>query len=418
LCEIHGSRAPKTLNTLRKQREGYLCSRGWKDLIFVCVVAVLALVVRHYLPAELSDYEKWKARPKLQAVSTSIPGILGQRGLPPCLFIVPPNSANQPVISGEIDDCLQLIPDGRNLNLVEIALGFGVIPIKSDLYVADTIPLAFTRTYVPLNDWSNRFQIYLPNVYDPFLTGSRRPYTYSDWRLPDQQSIHYKRVSAGTGYSDAVLEDASYTPAFIGSRINWNGFGWDLALRDGTTYLSPEAYNATRPQQGSLVGIFDREGNEVRLSRKDNGDLTEIKSPNSKWIRLRYSDGRMIEAKDSLGNIVGYGFDSTNRLETVRYADGHVTKYTYDPLNRINGIQDPAENFVFECKYDSQGEITEATVNDHLTYRSRTAAVDRVSKTVDLGLTDPQGKEYRIVISAGDRTSYTIEKLQSGSGRR
>lgn len=379
---------------------------------------MLTLAVRHYLPAELTDYEKWKARPKLQAVSTSGPAIPGQRGLPPCLFIVPPNSANQPVISGEIDDCLQLIPDGRKLNLVEIALGFGVIPVKTDLYVVDTIPLAFTRTYVPLSDWSNRFQVYLPNVYDPFLTGSRRPYTYLDWRLPDQQSIHYKRVSAGTGFSDAVYEDVSHTPAFIGSRISWNGFGWDLVLRDGATYLSPEAYSATRPQQGSLVGIFDKDGNEVRLSRKDNGDLTEIKSPNGKWIRLRYSDGRMVEVKDSLGNVVDYSFDGANRPETVRYPDGHIMKYSYDPLNRIKGIEDASEGFAFKCKYDSQGDLIEATVNDHLTYRFRPAIVEGLSKTVDVGVTDPQGEEYRIVISAGGGISYTIEKPKSETTRR
>ena len=387
-------------------------------MIFVCVVAVLALVVRHYLPAERTDYEKWKVRPKLETALTPIPAIPGKRGLPPCLFIVPPNSANQPVISGEIGDCLQLIPDGRNLNLIEIAPGFGVILVKTDLYVADTIPLAFTRTYMPLSDWSNRFQVYLPNVYDPFLTGSRRPYTYSDWGLPDQQSIHYKRVSAGTGFSDAIYEDVSHTPAFTGSRISWNGFGWDLALRDGTTYLSPEAYNATRPQQGSLVGVFDNAGNEVRLSRKDNGDLTEIKSPNGKWIRLRYSDGRMIEAKDSLGNAVEYSFDSANRPETVRYPDGHVTKYEYDSLNRIRRIEDPSEGFVLECKYGSEGELTEATVNDHLTYRFRRAVVHRLSKTVDFGVTDPQGEETRIVIREGDGISYTIEKPKSESTRR
>ena len=401
----------KTLKTLRNQGKSYLRSRGWKDLIFVCVVAVLALAARHYL--HLGDFDRWKARPKLQPLSTSIPAIPGQRGLPPCLIIQPPNSKNHSAISEEIGDCLQLIPDGRNLNLVEIAFGFGVLPVKTDLYVSDTIPLAFTRTYVPLDAWSNRFQIYLPNVYDPFLSGSRLPYTYLDWRLPDRQSIHYKRVSAGTSFSDAIYDDVSHRAAFIGSRVAWNGLGWDLALENGTTYLSPEAYNGTRPQQGSLIGIFDKDGNEVRLSRKDNGDLTEIKSPNGKWIRLRYSDGRIIEAKDSLGNKVEYNFDSANRLETVRDPDGRLTKYIYDSANRMTGIEDPADGFVFECKYDSRGEITEATVNDHLTYRFRPAVVDRLSKTMDIGVINPSGEEYRIVISARESVSYTIEKPKS-----
>jgi YD repeat-containing protein len=408
-----------TLKAPPKSAKGYLRSRGWKDLTFVCIVALLAVLARHYLPSERSDYEKWQARPKLDFRATAITRDGGQNGLPPCLFIVAPSVVNQPIVSGDVGDCLQLVPDGRNLNLIEIALGGGVIPIKTDLYIPDIIPLAFTRTYLPLNDWSKRFEVYLPHVYDLFLTGSRQPYTYLDWSLPDQQSIHYKRISPGTGYGDAIFEDVSFSPVFEGSRISWNGFGWDLALVEGTTYLSPEAYSATRPQQGSLVGIFDNEGNEVRLSRKNNGDLEEVKSPSGKWIRFRYKDGLMVEAKDSAGDIVEYRFDNANRLEAARYTDGRMTSYMYDGSDRVTRIEDRSEEFVLKIKYDSQGKVAEATVNDGLTYQFRYTFVFKDSKSLDVDVINPKGGTTRVRIQvSGSRISYTIEKQNYDSGSR
>jgi hypothetical protein len=98
------------------------------------------------------------------------------------------------------------LPNRDRLDVFEIPLEGGFFPIKTDLYVPDTIPLAFTRTCVPPTAWSERFQVFLPHVYDPFLTGFIFPYTYQDWRLPDGQSDHYERISPGTGYADAFSE--------------------------------------------------------------------------------------------------------------------------------------------------------------------------------------------------------------------
>ena len=128
---------------------------------------------------------------------------------------------------------------------------------ENGLTVPTHMPLTYTRSYYPLYDWSQRFQIFLPNVYNLFLTGHRYPYSDINWSLPDNQIIHFDRVSSGTGYADAVFEAAASDPDFTGARQSWNGFGWDLSTPNGMTYLSPEAYNSTRPQQGSLVGIFD-----------------------------------------------------------------------------------------------------------------------------------------------------------------
>jgi YD repeat-containing protein len=138
-----------------------------------------------------------------------------------------------------------------------------------------------------------------------------------------------------------VAESRTAEGEFAGSRIAWNGWGWDLAMPDGQTYLSPEAYNAVRPQQGSIVGIFDSEGHEVKLTRAPNGDLQEITSPSGHWIRLAYNNlGQVASAADDAGDRADYLYDSKSYLQTVLSA-GRETNYTYDPSGILVGVSTP-----------------------------------------------------------------------------
>jgi YD repeat-containing protein len=336
----------------------------------------------------------------------------GQSGLPPCLFVVPANAVDQPVVSGSIGDCLLLVPNGKKLDLLEVTLAGLLVPVRTDLFVPDTMPLAFTRTYLPLNDESRASQVYLPHVYDLFLTGHRLPYTDVDWKLPDGQSVHYERISQGTGFADAIFEEADHKPVFRWSRMSWNGWGWDLTFEDGTTYISPEAYNATRPQQGSLVGIFDKNGNEVRLSREDNGDLEQILSPSGRWVKLRYSAGRMIEAHDSSGNVVEYIYDDGNRLETVRYSGGETTKYSYDSGNRIAAIEDSLQGIFMTSMYDSHGLLIEESIGNGRSYKFQ----HKDSWNVDV--VDPAGERTRVRMRVVDhKIYYTVEEVSGASIR-
>jgi hypothetical protein len=203
-----------------------------------------------YLYREPNDRQKWLVRPKLQTEENHSLQT-DEHQSEPCFSLLPSGTSDGPAESGEITDCVTLVPNGKKLDLLELNLASQLLfHVKTDLFVPDLIPLAFTRTYYPVDRWSQKFQIYLPHVYDPYLTGSRFPYTYSDWLLPDRRRIHFARISSGTGFADYVAESMFPDNVFFGSRIAWNGLGWDLALRDGTTYLSPEAYNARRPQTG------------------------------------------------------------------------------------------------------------------------------------------------------------------------
>src|SRR5437016_8156295 len=87
------------------------------------------------------------------------------------------------------------------------------------------MPLSLTRTH---NLWDQ--QIYVlgkgtNHPYDVAPTGSRFPYTFLDIHLEDGNSVHFDRVSKGTGFADAAL-----TGVFFGDETlhaqNDPGKGW------------------------------------------------------------------------------------------------------------------------------------------------------------------------------------------------
>jgi YD repeat-containing protein len=399
----------------------YFKRRGWKDSIFLSIVLMLGVLFgRHFYGLGLGDIDKWNRRTQPdpgRTVGTSLAP--GQSGLAPCFFILPGTSVNQPQESGDVGDCLLLTPDGKRLDLFEIAvLGSGFMHVRTDLYVPGVVAIALTRVTSRSSEWSERNGAYLRHVYDPFLSGSRFPYTYSDWLLPDGQSIHFNRISPGSGFGDAVFESVSKDPLFAGSRMNWNGFGWDLTLSNGTTYLSPEAYDATRAQQGSLVGIFDEKGNEIKLSRAANGDLKEIKSPQGGWIRLRY-DGqeRVTRADCSTGEFVKYGYDANDRLTEVKYSSGEITEYRYDSSNRLVSVKDAAESVSLQPVYGQVGMSNAIGINAIAGYVfSRT--VDLKSRTVNVEIAGPKGRKTRIRIPVDDDSfRYSVEASSRSSAR-
>jgi len=159
------------------------------------LAVVLGAVLGHFfLPRYIghlppTDRERWLARPKLAPLLALGSTSAEAKRSSPCLFLFPSGGIDEPQTSGTVADCLTLVPNGKKMDVLEINLESGkLFPVKTDLYVADSMPLAFTRIYYPPDEWSRKFQVHLSQVYDPYLTGSRAPYTYSDWLLPDSSN--------------------------------------------------------------------------------------------------------------------------------------------------------------------------------------------------------------------------------------
>jgi YD repeat-containing protein len=378
------------VDTSNRSKKSVFRFLRWRDLIVVVAGLAIGSWMNHrYAVQGPTDYQKWLVRPQLsspeKARSNARPGLSAQA---PCLFIVPKSAVDTHFLSGSIGDCIVLVPDGTYLDLFEVPLWGAFQHIKTDLYVPDVMNLAFTRCTIPIDDWVKRNRVYVPHVYDLFMYGDRRPYTYLDWQLPDRQDIHFQRVSPGTSYDDAIFESTSEDSTFSRSRVAWNGWGWDLNLPGGLTLLSPEAYYAEHPQQGSVVGIFDGQGHEVHLERRSNGDLTKIVSPGGKSIQLEYGGGRLIEVKDSVGHSAKYRYDAGGRLESVEYSSSSSVKYSYDSSNRIVELDASPSGIVLKNMYGSTGDIGQTEV-DGDTYNFR-----RIADEVDV--TGPRGAVTRV----------------------
>jgi YD repeat-containing protein len=379
----------------------------WRDLVVVMAgIGVGLWLNHHFTPYNPTDYQKWQARPQLAAVTNSAgEEKAGQSGLLPCLFIAPGGGA-QRFVSGSIGDCLRLVPDGTQIDVFEIPLTGGFLHVKTDLYVSDSMPLAFTRCVVPVDDWARRFHVYVPHTYDLFMYGDRFPYTYLNWTLPDRQEVHYQRVSAGTRYEDAVYEASATDRTFSKSRIAWNGYGWDLNFESGLTVLSPDAYEATRPQQGSVVGIFDQQGRETRLKRGSDGELKKIVAPDGAWIRLSYSRGRLSEAKDSLGETAKYSYDAEERLVGVVYSAGATVRYAYDSANRVVEAETSPGGIFLKNKYGAEGNVEEISVGGEV-YRMRWLA-----SNADVLVVGPGGDVRRVHFAKqNEMVTYQVEKV-------
>jgi RHS repeat-associated protein len=275
---------------------------------------------------------------------------------------------------------------------VDLATGLFVYS-HVDLSLEDVLPITLKRTYRTRDTRYRAFGIGAMHPYDIYIVGDTNPYTYADIRLADGGRLHYVRISAGTGFIDAVYEHTETPTPFYKSRISWNTIrqGWDLKLVDGTIYKFPDAEFASIPPQAALVGITDRFGNSIAFQRNSFGDLTKITSPNGRWIQFTY-DGydRITSAQDNIGRTVGYTYDANGNLWKVTDPKQGVTEYTYDTSHRMIDIKDPRGNIYLTNEYNISGRVIKQTMGDGgiYTFAYTTDTGGHVTRT---DITDPRG---------------------------
>jgi RHS repeat-associated protein len=290
-----------------------------------------------------------------------------------------------------------------------VDLGTGLFVLeKTDLALADVLPLTLHRTYRQNDTVSRSFGIGATHLYDMFLVGNTFPYTYIELILPSGTRVHFDRISPGTGYADAVYEHASTPSVFFKSRVSWNGNGWDLLMKDGTRVTFREGFGASRPAQSAATRIQDRYGNAAVLTRNTDADLTRITSPNGRWIELTYDTShRVTQARDNINRLVQYTYDSSGRLWKVTDAAGGVTEYTYDSNHRMVTLKDPRSIVYLTNEYDTAGRLIKQTQADSTTYLFA-YTLDGSGNVVQTDVTNPRGYVRRVTFnSVGYVTSDT-----------
>lgn len=252
---------------------------------------------------------------------------------------------------------------------IEVDLRYGMLLTRmTDLFIPDVIPLALTRCY---RLWDKRplpFGTSTNHVWDMNPTGSRQPYTYVDVALCDGSTLHFERISKGSGYADAVYEHWETQTPFLHSRFSWNGKGWDLRLRDGSLLLFPEAYYAKRPVDGAITGYRDAEGRSVEVKRDRHRNLRRITSPAGHFIDFQPDpNGRISQAVDHLSRTVEYEYDSGGRLAFVR-GPNSVRRHWYDGIY-LTAIDENQTRLV-DIHY-TRGRVDRLSLRDGRSYRFR-----------------------------------------------
>jgi RHS repeat-associated protein len=285
---------------------------------------------------------------------------------------------------------------GRGSTQVDLATGLFVYQ-KTDVYLRDILPIALTRTYRPQDTVSRAFGIGATHPYEMFVTGNAFPYTWRDLVLPDGGRVHFERISAGTGYADAVFEHTTSPSAFYKSQISWNGAGWDLRLKNGTVYVFSNGVGSP------LMAIRDRNGNALGLTRVSgtSGRVMRITTPHGRWAEFMYdASNRVIQIKDVIGRVITYGYDGSGRLASVTDAAGGVTQYTYDASHRMLTLRDPRAIVFLTNEFNADSRVTRQTRADGTTYQFAYTIDGGTGKIVQADVTNPRNYVRRVAFTA------------------
>ncbi|MFG3049855.1 RHS repeat-associated core domain-containing protein [Kitasatospora sp. NPDC048239] len=307
-------------------------------------------------------------------------------------------------------------PGPRVGDPVDPATGL-LVDENTDLLLDDVVPLALRRTYQQGDQDSRAFGVGMNfNFgYFPWSTGNIGYYRYLEVDLvqPDGSKIHFRRITPGEKTYEDALFLADPTPTeFSGATMGWNGNGWDVKLRNGTTYVLGD--------EAPLQAIRDKFGNTTTITRAPapadsdgkvrlRGPITQVTSPNGKWIKFSYdtaSPPRIVRAEDNLGRAVSYTYTADGHLETVTNPAGGVMKYTYES-GRMKTITDARGTVFLTNTYDSAGRVLQQVAADGgVTRFDYTTGTD--GKISETRMTDPRGGVQRFTFNAqGLATSRT-----------
>jgi YD repeat-containing protein len=249
---------------------------------------------------------------------------------------------------------------------VDLSLG-AFTQTHTDFSVSDVLPIGITRSYTSTDTTQYAFGAGMSFAYDIHLYGANE-YQTSYLVLPGGYSVYYTRTpasitgSCGVGCWQGAVFTTTTPGAYFNSTITYNGDGWNLVRQDGAVLIFGD--------NAPLAAIQDRFGNRITLTRaggSQTGLLTQISSPNGRFIRLAYQNSQnpnvVTSATDNIGRTFTYGYDPTGRmLQTVTNPNGGITTYTWTSNYQIQSIQDPRKNTFITNAYDTNLRVHQQTL--------------------------------------------------------
>ena len=310
-----------------------------------------------------------------------------------CAYVLGPDHfSTAPIVAGL-----------RAVDPIDLATGLFTME-KVDLALPDVIPIVIQRQYRPGNTSPRLFGDSMSHGYMQYLVGDQTTFSYAQLVRPDGAKIRFNRISPGTDKPGAVMEHTATPSAFHKARLTWNAprNGWDVTLNDGTVYQ----FTASGEIGPYLMGIRDRTGNQLTISRAMPGNttlITRITSPHGRWVDFTYVNVNSVmlisQIRDNLGRAVSYTYHPGSfLLKTVTDAAGGVTEYTWT-AGRIATIKDPRNIVFLTNEYDAQGRVTRQIQADGTRYQLA-YTVDGQGKVTQTDVTDPKGHVRRVTFNA------------------
>ena len=249
--------------------------------------------------------------------------------------------------SAKIADCVPGLQTDGDLDQLEVDLRNGrLMTRRTDFVLAGHWPLAITRAFCLWDVQRRAFGVATSHSLEIFPVGTRDPFTWMDLILGDCSSIHFERISPGTGYVDAVYESTHTTAPFAKSTIRWRDQGWDLTFPDGLVLRFPPSAYARRSADAALIGMSDRQGRSVRFTRGPSANLLKVTTPSGQFVDFAYdTHNRIVALIDDRQRVVRYTYDDEGRLASVVDHTGRTRRYLYDALRLVAATDDLGQVF-------------------------------------------------------------------------
>lgn len=318
-------------------------------------------------------------------------------------------------------------PGNHDKNGEPVDLGTGLFVYnKVDLELPDVIPLVLKRTYRQNDPISRTFGIGASDPFDIFMVGDNNTfpegYTFQDLILADGGRIHFPRISPCTGtngycdFTNAVYQSTTPGTDFYGAIVRFGscfaGGDWSLTKKDGTVYCFPDSDASNNSRAAAPIAMRDRFGNTLTFTRDSSGNLTQVTSPNGRWMQFTYdASNRMIQAKDIIGRTVNYSYDAGGRLIRVTDANGGIWNYSYDAFNDMTSIQDPKGVFYLTNQYNSAGRVVRQTQADNTNFLFSYTTDPITGAITQTDVTNPNGIVTRTAFNAAGYSTSQIAAL-------
>jgi YD repeat-containing protein len=162
---------------------------------------------------------------------------------------------------------------------------------------------------------------------------------------------------------------------------------------------------------GSLNSLRDVAGNTLTVTAAGIAAGNGLSVP-----FVRDGQGRITQITDPLGNVYGYGYDTSGNLASVTYPGvATAAQYSYDPTHLYTGGTDPRGNALPATTYYTDGKlksVTDAagqTTNYGYDLPSRTTTITYPDTGTATSVYDDYGKLITSTDPLGHTTSNAYD---------